>query len=71
MTAKDTLKKYITDTGEGWHGVKDDRSKQRSLSMIKQRLFKSPETISEDLCHKTLLDLGFKMVSEPEYVKQF
>ena len=69
MTAKETLKKHITDTGEGGHGIKDNLSKQRTMSMIKQRLIKSPETISEDLCHKTLLELGWEMVSEPEYRK--
>lgn len=66
MTAKETLKKHIIESGDKWHGVSGDPVASKRFSILKIRLF-SESSITEDLAHRTLLEIGFTMIREPEY----
>jgi hypothetical protein len=65
MSARESLKKYIEQKGEGWHGVTGDRPMQRRFSEIKTRLLQGK--ISEEKAEETILLIGGRKISEPVY----
>lgn len=63
--AKDILRKIATRPG--WHGVTGDRPRQQYYGKIKLRILQDPDSLTEDLCHKILLEIGFDLDKPPVY----
>lgn len=63
--AKEILQKIVRE--HSWHGVAGDKLRQQYYGKIKLRVLQDPDSLTEDLCHKILLEIGFDLEGPPTY----